>query len=597
MIGSGPSGKDGVIALDPIVLGFIDKGGAISCNAATVGKAVEAKSSQNLSVCPWLESLANAVPSFMMNPISPSVAADIPRVAMVGCGYWGRNLVRNFHALGALAAIVDRDAAMACRMAEEYGVSAVDFAELIARDDIAAIAIAAPAEQHFALAREALLAGKDVYVEKPLALDIAHARELCRLAANGGRVLMVGHLLQYHPAFLTLKDLVHSGRLGAIQYIYSNRLNFGKIRTEENILWSFAPHDISMILALIGESPVSVSATGHSYLHKAIADVTTMHMNFRSGQGAHIHVSWLHPFKEQRLVVICERGMLVFDDGQPWESKLRLYPHRVDWSDGIPTAAKAEAEAVPVTEGEPLRLECTHFLERIADRSAPRTDGPEGLRVLELLAAAEQSMQTGNAVAIGASEPVAHRDVFIHPSAAVDEPCQIGAGTKIWHVSHILAGTRIGERCNIGQNVVIGPDVAIGNGCKIQNNVSVYKGVTLEDDVFCGPSCVFTNVLNPRADIERKAEYRPTLAKRGATIGANATIICGVTLGERCFVAAGAVVTRDVPAHALVMGAPARVVGWVSHDCERLNEDLACPRSGRRYRLVAPDQLEEITIS
>ncbi len=184
---------------------------------------------------------------------------------------------------------------------------------------------------------------------------------------------------------------------------------------------------------------------------------------------------------------------------------------------------------------------------------------------------------------------------FAHPLAAIDEGCEIGRGTRIWHFSHILRNSRIGEDCIIGQNVMVGPGVTIGNRCKLQNNVSVYPGVTLEDGVFCGPSCVFTNVLHPRAEIERKDEFLPTLVKRGSTIGANATIVCGVTLGQYSFIAAGAVVTKDVVPFALMAGTPARRIGWVSHAGESLDKNLVCPREGRRYRLVAREQLEEIT--
>ena len=185
-------------------------------------------------------------------------------------------------------------------------------------------------------------------------------------------------------------------------------------------------------------------------------------------------------------------------------------------------------------------------------------------------------------------------DFFVHPLAAIDDGVEIGKGTRIWHFSHVLKNSRIGENCVIGQNVCVGPDVTIGNRCKIQNNVSVYPGVTLEDGVFCGPSCVFTNVVNPRAEIERKNEFRPTVVKRGATIGANATIVCGHRLGEYCFIAAGAVVTKDVPPFALMVGVPARRIGWVSHSGEQLGKDLVCPSEGRRYRLTGPDRLEEI---
>lgn len=177
-------------------------------------------------------------------------------------------------------------------------------------------------------------------------------------------------------------------------------------------------------------------------------------------------------------------------------------------------------------------------------------------------------------------------DIFIHPSAVIDSDADIGAGSKIWHFSHVLPGTVIGEACNIGQNVVLGPDVRVGNGCKIQNNVSVYKGVTLEDDVFCGPSMVFTNVFNPRANIRRMAEARPTLVRQGASLGANCTVVCGVTVGRYAFVGAGAVVTRDVPDHALVHGNPAKFRGWVCECGEKLDAGLRCPTCGLGYAKV-----------
>ena len=186
--------------------------------------------------------------------------------------------------------------------------------------------------------------------------------------------------------------------------------------------------------------------------------------------------------------------------------------------------------------------------------------------------------------------------VTIHESAYVDDRVVIGAGTKIWHFSHVLPDVSIGERCVIGQNVAIGPDVRVGNNCKIQNNVSLYKGVILEDYVFCGPACVFTNVVNPRAEIERKSEFKPTLVRRGATIGANATILCGNTIGAYSLVGAGAVVTHDVPDFAVVVGAPARRVGWVSKAGAKLGPDLVCRLDGSRYREIEPEKLIEITV-
>ncbi|HEX2590283.1 MAG TPA: acyltransferase [Rhizomicrobium sp.] len=173
-----------------------------------------------------------------------------------------------------------------------------------------------------------------------------------------------------------------------------------------------------------------------------------------------------------------------------------------------------------------------------------------------------------------------------HPTAIVDDKVSIGKGTKIWHFAHVLGGSVIGEGCVLSQNVMVGPDVTIGNGCKIQNNVSVYKGVTLEDDVFCGPSMVFTNVLTPRAFVERKSEFLPTLVKKGASIGANATVVCGNTIGAYAMIGAGAVVTEDVPDYALFVGVPARFAGWVSRSGDVMGPDLVCPRTGEKYREV-----------
>ena len=465
----------------------------------------------------------------------------MPRIAVIGCGYWGKNLVRVFAELGALAALVDAHAPTVAALQAKHGGRAMEFEEALADVTIDSVAIAAPAALHYRLAKEALRAGKHVFVEKPLALEVGEAQELCELAERLDRRLMVGHLLQYHPAFLKLKELVREGRLGRLQYLYSNRLNLGKIRREEDILWSFAPHDLSMILSLVGSEPVGVTAVGGYYLHDAIADVTTTTLNFPGGERAHVFVSWLHPFKEQKLVVVGSDAMAVFDDGEPWARKLQLYPHKVAWKDNIPVAAKAEALAIEVPQDEPLKQECGHLLDCVRTGATPRTDGREGVRVLSVLQRASRALQEAPPTAptpAGATKPAAARvakdypGVTIHESAYVDVGVEIGQGTKIWHFSHILGNVTIGRNVNIGQNVVIGPKVTVGDNVKIQNNVSVYEGVTLEDGVFCGPSCVFTNVNNPRAEVMRKSEYRATLVKRGASIGANATIVCGHTLGE-----------------------------------------------------------------
>jgi len=542
-----------------------------------------------------------------MTKKNQSSGTESPSVAVIGSGYWGKNLVRNFNSLGALKLICDKSKIILGNFKEQYPEVETCLAlnEILNRSDIEGVVIATPAETHFNIARESLLAGKHVYVEKPLVLREEEGHELIDLAQKSSRALMVGHLLQYHPVFVRLKEMALSGALGRINYIYSNRLNLGKIRREENILWSFAPHDISMILSLAGEQPERLMTTGGNYLHQKIADVTTTHMEFPSGLQAHIFVSWLHPFKEQKLVVVGDKKMAVFDDTLPWEDKLLLYAHQINWKNNMPVPTKADPERVDIDQEEPLRQECQHFLNCITDGKIPLTDGEEGLRVLRILNASQASLNdNGRMISLGVNsdKPQAASmaesvgfdsssvtrysspGVFVHPTAVIDEGAEIGTGSKIWHFSHVLGGSKIGENCNIGQNVVIGPDVTIGGQCKIQNNVSVFKGVTLEDGVFCGPSMVFTNIYNPRAEIRKMNQVRATLVKKGATIGANATIICGSTLGRYCFIGAGAVVNKSVPDHGLVVGNPARQIGWACECGERLTEDQECLTCEKQYK-------------
>lgn len=503
------------------------------------------------------------------------------RVALIGCGAWGRNIARNLADLGALAAVCDTDASAAEAAAHGAPVCTAD--AVLGDAAIDAVAIATPAATHAALVAAALAAGKHVFVEKPLALDVAEAERLVTQAEAAQRVMMVGHLMRHHPAFAVLLDLVRAGRLGPLSYIHARRLNLGRIRREEDILWSFAPHDISMILALAGRFPERVTAQGVAVLNPEVADVTTTQLAFPGGLRAEIHVSWLNPVKEQRLVVVGAGGMAVLDDGAPWERKLVRYPHRIAWRDGVPVAEPAAGEPVALSPAEPLAVELGHFLDCIATGTAPLTDGAEGLAVLRVLAAASASLRPRPG---------------IHPSVEIAPDATVGPGTRIWHYSRVLAGSRVGAECRIGQNVVIGPRATVGDRCKVQNTVSLYEGVTLEDEVFVGPSAVFTNVRTPRATIDRRAEFARTLVRRGTTIGANATILCGVTIGEYAFVAAGAVVTRDVAPFALVAGNPAARIGWVGHAGERLvsapSGTYTCPRTGRRYVESAPETLTEI---
>ena len=311
-------------------------------------------------------------------------------IGVIGCGYWGKNLVRNFHELSKLEIVCDKTASgqkTAKQLVPQIKIGS-SIEEILA-SSVTGVVIATPAETHFELTKQALKAGKDVFVEKPLALTYEQGYDLVTLAEKYDRILMVGHLLEYHPAIVKLLDLVNNNHLGKIRYIYSNRLSLGKIRREENILWSFAPHDIAVILRLMGSLPFQVIACGGSYLQPNIADVTLTNLLFDNGVRAHIHVSWLHPFKEQRLVIIGSEKMASFDDVN---KRLVLYDQRVEIQEGQPTPVKGKGSEVEFNLAEPLRLECEAFLQAIETRQPPLTDGYSGLRVLKVLQAAQRSL-------------------------------------------------------------------------------------------------------------------------------------------------------------------------------------------------------------
>lgn len=323
-------------------------------------------------------------------------------LAVVGCGYWGKNLVRNFAQLQALRTICDANEVALRGQAQLYPNVQLTtrFEDVLADDGIPAVVIATPAAQHYSHVKQALLCGKDVFVEKPLALRYDEGQELVELAQERGAILMVGHVLEYHPAVALLRDIVWRGELGRICYIYSNRLNLGKVRQEENILWSFAPHDISVVTTFMRAEPHTVSASGGSYLQPNIVDVTVTDLIFDDGVRAHIFVSWLHPYKEQKLVIIGDRKMAIFDDAAR-EGKLKIYDKGIEWRSGVPVPRQT-AETILFFDGtEPLRLECEHFLHCIRERVQPLTSGENALRVLKVLQAGQMSLdRDGSAVTL-----------------------------------------------------------------------------------------------------------------------------------------------------------------------------------------------------
>lgn len=321
--------------------------------------------------------------------------ARTPKIAVIGCGYWGKNLVRKFAELGVLSAICDANPEQAQKMSDLHGNPSIKTMDEIANSpEIDGIAIASPAVFHTEHATKFLNANKHVFVEKPLALNMKDAQQLTSLANEKKRILMVGHILQYHPVFIKLKEMVNEGHIGKLQYVYSHRLNVGKVRTEENVLWSFAPHDLTMILGLVQNPVDKVFATGANCLDPSNSDIVNVHIDFDNKVKAHVFVSWLNPFKEQKFVAVGDKAMIVFDDTLEWEKKLQVYNHDVRIEAGVPIVNKADPVSISVVQEEPLKNECQHFIDCILNDRQPLTDANESLEVLNVLSQAQSSLES-----------------------------------------------------------------------------------------------------------------------------------------------------------------------------------------------------------
>ena len=325
-----------------------------------------------------------------------------PRVGVVGLNYWGPNLARNFDELADLAYVCDLDEGLLARAAARHsGATATTrYDDLLEDPTLDAVVVATSVPTHYALARQALLAGKHVFVEKPPATRAVEMDELVQLAAERDLTLMPGHLLLYHPGVQYMKRMVADGSIGDLLYIYCQRVNLGKVRKDENALWSFAPHDLSVILHLMDQEPVDVAARGAAFLQPGVEDVVFVDLRFASGQTAHVHVSWLDPHKLRKFTVVGSQKMMVFDDMEASE-KIKVYDKGVDrggqvvsYGDAL-TVRSGDILIPRISLQEPLRLECLHFVECIRERKRPLTDGVGGLRVVKVLDAAQRSLKSG----------------------------------------------------------------------------------------------------------------------------------------------------------------------------------------------------------
>ena len=316
-------------------------------------------------------------------------------LAVIGCGYWGANLVRNFNNINVLKSVVDTNEKSKQKVKKLYANIHFEtsYKNILKDKDIKAVAIATPANSHYSIVKDALNHGKHVFVEKPLCLDLKQGKKLLKISKEKKLKLMVGHLMLYHPAYIKMKECIKKGLIGNIRYIYSNRLALGKLRKDEDVLWSFAPHDLSMILDLVKSKVSNVDAFGGSYVKKNIKDTSLTSISFKNGTKGHIFVSWLHAYKDQKLVVIGERGMIVFADTQRNENKLLHFKHRVGWKGEIPLAKKSEAKKIPFNfKKEPLSIECKSFINWIEKEKKPISDVNEGLEVLKVLNVAKKKL-------------------------------------------------------------------------------------------------------------------------------------------------------------------------------------------------------------
>lgn len=480
-------------------------------------------------------------------------------IALIGSGYWGKNLLRDLNKIGVLKKVCEINKDIQLDIKEKYpDVEITDNWRNILEDSkITAVVIALPAEMHYKFAKEALENNKDVFVEKPLSLDVNTAKELIEIADKNNKILMVGHVLRYHPCIKKIEELVRNGEIGSLYYIHCSRKNLGKIRNKENVLWSFAPHDISLILSLVNKAePINISCIGHKHLHPDIHDVTDTYLEFPGNCFAQISVNWLYPFKEQRTTIVGSDGMIVFDDKKPIGEKLTLCKKYLDKKPGFfPKINNTEFKNIKCDweNKYPLQLECEHFVSCCKKRIKPLTDGEEGLAVLNILDKCSKKLFINTNI---------EKKYFSHESTIINKKAIIGNNSKIWHYTHILGG-KIGNNCSIGQNCFLADGAVLGDGCKVQNNVSIYSGVTCEDNVFLGPSMVFCNDINPRAAYPKNGKYIKTLIKTGASIGSNATILPGITIGKHALIGAGSVVVKDVPDYSVMVGNPARCIGTI----------------------------------
>ncbi len=511
---------------------------------------------------------------------------DISRIqiAIIGCGRLAKELIETFYDLGVLKIICDtnnNDLSWYKKHFDNLQTN-TSYDEILDDNSITGVVIAHPFENHGDIARKALLARKHVYLCRPLVIVDKTKKELLSLAKKQKRIVMIGKNLHNYPVFPLLKEMVSSGELGTLKYIHANRLSTGTIKEDENILWSFSPQDISLIIGLAGQMPEFVAATGANFYHSNMADLTSSFMHFPTGLRAHIFVSWLHSEKEHKLVVVGDKKIAVFQDQKTPIQKLHIYPHQISWDTNIPVPQKSKAEIINIYPNELLKEDCDNFLQIINGQRDYADNGNEGKQVLDVLNASQLSInQDGKKIylaqTLGKEKGYATSPIF-------DPPQMEDRIGKIITLVDVKNSPRLEKHMvNNPFQKSIPPNshktemsflpfqrlTQDGKGCRINNNISIYKDLILESELF-NPSSQSFSATTQHFLANDPKKVQLTIIKKGATLGANCTIARGKTIGEYAYVGAGAVVLEDVPAHALVVGNPAKIKGWLCRCGNRL---------------------------
>jgi UDP-2-acetamido-3-amino-2,3-dideoxy-glucuronate N-acetyltransferase len=502
-------------------------------------------------------------------------------VGLIGGGYWGKNLIKTFNEIESLHTVCEINEELQKFYKTHYPYVKItgNYDDMLNNSEITSICCSLPAPMHYEFSLRALNAGKHVFIEKPITLNTDHAQHLITVANAKNLHIMVGHLLHYHDSVKLIKQYISDGHLGDIRHIISNRQSHGILRSFENVLWSFAPHDISVALSLVGLQHEKLDITdmtcsGSKSLGTDVHDVVNSSMMV-NGVYVNINVNWLSPYKEQKMTIVGTEGMIVFDDVA---KTLVLYdkPTALDTSGTVIANKNGKSKIItPESQYSPLYNECSHFVNLCKGNVENVTNGNEGLRTLFVLRNFDEILNSKNNISSDLNSVLSvidedanvpmhtenPSDFMHHITSEVDEGALIGTNSKIWHWTHITKSAKIGENCNVGQCCYIAGE--LGNGCKIGNGVNVWLGVKCANNVFVAPSVVFTNDINPRCAHSKGGEYVETIVEEHATIGANSTIRCGIIIGKQSLIGCGAVVTKDVPPYHIVVGNPATSIGTI----------------------------------